>query len=40
LPNRLSLNASKRNVAIIGAGVIGLGVAWRLGAGRIGCGVR
>jgi glycine oxidase len=32
LPNRLSLNASKPNVAIIGAGVIGLGVAWRLAA--------
>jgi glycine/D-amino acid oxidase-like deaminating enzyme len=32
LPNRVSLNASKPNVAIIGAGVIGLGVAWRLAA--------
>ena len=32
MPNRLSRNASKPNVAIIGAGVIGLGVAWRLAA--------
>jgi len=30
LPNRLSDNASNLTVAVIGAGVIGLGVAWRL----------
>ena len=32
MPNRLSFNGSKPKVAIIGAGVIGLGVAWRLAA--------
>jgi glycine oxidase len=32
LPNRPSDNASKVTVAVIGAGVIGLGIAWRLAA--------
>jgi glycine oxidase len=32
LPNRPSRNAAKPDVAIIGAGVIGLGIAWRLAA--------
>ncbi|HEY2186778.1 MAG TPA: FAD-dependent oxidoreductase [Xanthobacteraceae bacterium] len=32
MPNRRSVNASKPTVAIIGAGVIGLGIAWRLAA--------
>ena len=30
MPNRPARNVSKPNVAIIGAGVIGLGIAWRL----------
>jgi glycine oxidase len=30
VPNRPARNVSKPNVAIIGAGVIGLGIAWRL----------
>jgi glycine oxidase len=30
LPNRRSANIAKPNVAVIGAGVIGLGIAWRL----------
>jgi len=30
LPDRLSVNTSKAKVVIIGAGVIGLGIAWRL----------
>jgi glycine oxidase len=32
LPNRRSANIAKPNVAVIGAGVIGLGIAWRLAA--------
>jgi glycine oxidase len=32
VPNRLSRNAAKPDVAVIGAGVIGLGLAWRLAA--------
>jgi glycine oxidase len=32
VPNRPARNVSKPNVAIIGAGVIGLGIAWRLAA--------
>jgi glycine oxidase len=32
LPNRPSLNVRKPEVAIIGAGVIGLAIAWRLAA--------
>jgi glycine oxidase len=32
LPNRRSANIAKPTVAIIGAGVIGLGIAWRLAA--------
>jgi glycine oxidase len=32
LPDRLARIANKPNVAIIGAGVIGLGIAWRLAA--------
>jgi glycine oxidase len=32
VPNRLARNAAKPNVAVIGAGVIGLGLAWRLAA--------
>jgi glycine oxidase len=32
LPDRLARNANKPTVAIIGAGVIGLGIAWRLAA--------
>jgi glycine oxidase len=32
LPNRLARNVRTPNVAIIGAGVIGLGIAWRLAA--------
>ena len=30
MPDRLARIANKPNVAIIGAGVIGLGIAWRL----------
>ncbi len=30
MPNRRSANIAKPNVAVIGAGVIGLGIAWRL----------
>ena len=30
MPDRLSVNTSKARVVIIGAGVIGLGIAWRL----------
>jgi glycine oxidase len=32
LPNRRSANITRPNVAVIGAGVIGLGIAWRLAA--------
>ncbi len=32
MPDRLARNAKKPTVAIIGAGVIGLGIAWRLAA--------
>jgi glycine oxidase len=32
LPNRRSANIAKPSVAVIGAGVIGLGIAWRLAA--------
>lgn len=32
MPNRRSANFTKPNVAVIGAGVIGLGIAWRLAA--------
>ena len=32
MPNRPARNVSKPTVAIIGAGVIGLGIAWRLAA--------
>ena len=32
MPNRPARNVSKPSVAIIGAGVIGLGIAWRLAA--------
>jgi len=32
LPNRRSANVAKPTVAVIGAGVVGLGVAWRLAA--------
>jgi glycine oxidase len=30
LPNRTAANASNASIAVIGGGVIGLGVAWRL----------
>ena len=32
MPNRPARNVNKPTVAIIGAGVIGLGIAWRLAA--------
>ena len=32
MPDRLARNATKLNVAIVGAGVIGLAIAWRLAA--------